>query len=323
MNKKRRIIRWTVIWIGFVFIMMSLTPIILRITHTQNDVDYVPDADVLSRNAYLYYGIDKSEAIDGLLEKYYLQGWTFAEDNNAVVNDAQAMYANKDKIIRVYFRNLTTDKIYRVKTDRISRLDIFQTFSPSVKVNGMYHGFVASFSTVGLPQGEYRLVLESIENASVSGKMDTLMYFEKRGHVFRPVTWSGVKLPEEIPATDRVIYGIDGYALSDTILTISGWGFLAENEVNDSANTKIYARIANDIDYSDYEVLYGISRPDIASVYGETHLKCGFKVEIPREHLGEGGLVLSLIIEQNGTFCQANTTKEMVFSKETGFTLEA
>lgn len=323
MNKNRRIIRWTVIWIGFVFIMMSLTPIILRITHTQNDVDYVPDADVLSRNAYLYYGIDKSEAIDGLLEKYYLQGWTFAEDNNAVVNDAQAMYANKDKIIRVYFRNLTTNKLYQVKTDRISRLDIFQTFSPNVKVNGMYHGFVASFSTVELPQGEYRLVLESIENTSVSGKMDTLMYFEKRGHIFRSVTWPGVKLLAEIPTTNQVIYGIDGCSLSEATLTISGWGFLANSEANDSTDTKAYIRIANDIDYSDYEVLYGSSRPDIATAYGETYLKCGFKVEIPREHLAEGGLSLSLILEEGGNLCEADTTKKMAFSEATGLTVES
>lgn len=292
----------------FINCLLAMTNIVATLAGVSKDVVECKTDDITTPYKSLYYGFDKIEPVDGLLEQFFIQGWVFAENDENVANEVNAMYSNKNKTIHAYLQNTTSGKIYRIKTERVSRLDIFRTFFSTINIDGMYHGFVCSFSTVKLPDGNYRFLLESKENDNISGITKTNLYFLKSGSKFRQETRPQFHIPSTILPDNAFKVGIDNVLIDNLNIKMSGWGFIEGVNIQEQlSEINTYIRVYNyDNEFLDFPLSYGYKRSDIADTFGKQYEKCGFTLDISDDFIELDQVSFQIVIEYNNAFYISN-----------------
>ena len=289
---------YNIILIVIVFVyLLSANKLILIITGKQYDVTEVTELPEIN-NERIYYDFDNKYALDTLTEDYFIQGWAFCESGSLGEPDSlRVSYENLDKKITLY---LVSDKhMYKIETDPISRLDIWQVFEESKNIHGMYHGYNAQFSTLAIKDGIYDLYILSEENEVDKSFNACAVSFEKLGTKFNRRMNTPVKNITNMKSIEMEFY-LDGAGLDSDILSLYGWGL---SQMLDMQIATTYIQATTSEGECNIFRVYNQYRDDIVGAYNNQSYKMvGYHCPIPLEFLGQGKSELRLVIQQGNDY---------------------
>lgn len=165
--RNKKFICYVLFVIVFILTMLSSNTVIAHFIDSQcvskvQFSDYKSDSDV-------YYSIDKSESLGGILEKNYIQIWAFCETE----------YDNANKKIDLIFKEPDGELAYAVSTSAQQRDDVYSVFSKELNIYNSANGAEYNFATFPMKNGDYQLYIAVVENEYDYGIVDTGMMVQK------------------------------------------------------------------------------------------------------------------------------------------------
>lgn len=141
-------------------------------------VEKINIADYLDTTANLYHYIEEVSIRGDLTESVTIQGWAFG----ATKAD------NKEKMIKLIFSSDEDTYAVTIGPDKsknaiwVQRNDLYRIDN---NIKGLMHGFIVSFSTLEIKNGEYTMYVYIKENGQDYGIVNTERKFIKANKEFR------------------------------------------------------------------------------------------------------------------------------------------
>lgn len=293
--KKRSVILIAVLIIFLIYLLFA-NQLVLYATGKQHDVIKVNELPEINDRP-IFYDFDNTYSLDNLTEEYFIQGWVFCESESmGIPYEGSVSFENLDKKVTLYL--ISDNNVYKIETKKISRLDIWEVFNVSKNIHGMYHGYNARFSTIGIKDGIYDLYILTEENEHDKAFNICNASFEKKGTRFYKRSNEPVTGIENIEKTDMEFY-LDGVYADSGALMLVGWGLSPKLEMK---NALKYIQVTNADGDTHIFRSYDQYRGDIVEAYNNNYAMVGYSCQIPLEYLTDGTNIIRLIIFDNNKY---------------------
>ena len=312
-KNKKYILPIIAVFILLVYLLFA-DKLILILCGKSNDIKHIDSSSVMTTGK-IYSAFDNMYSLDNFTHDYYIQGWAFVpSDSLGEYNERQVAYENLDKKITLYLKS--SKDSYEIPTEPVSRLDITWTFKDTANVHGVYHGYSAAFSTVGIRDGIYDLYIRSDENEKDWGIGNSGTRFLKDGKNFYLYDGNDDSEITDNPIVRDMEFHIDGvFSETSGQLGYEGWGLCPEL---DPAESQAYIKVTDILGEYHYFTAAGQFRQDLADAFQvDSYAMAGIKGAINIKSFAEGELSLQLIIENNGNYYESSSSIPVLYKDGT------
>lgn len=228
---------------------------------------------------------------ESILEDLSMSGWAFIptlEDNH------------KREVQLVFISSDNTYSVDLLLVDRPDVLRAYRTMFGDEYTKAV--GYEVEFSTANMKNGIYDVYFYCKENDINFGLVSTGKKFLKQGKTFTEYIFESEQVDGLISQTDLIYSSVDTVSSNNSILEISGWGFV---ENTDCENQEVYVKIDNGMESKTYTTEQR-SRPDVAEAYeNEQYARSGYVAKIPLEQVKAGNYQLELFVKNGDAVASA------------------
>lgn len=238
----------------------------------------------------VYGNIEDLSSVNSFTEVVRLSGWFFTETEHDSSNRNITYLLKNDKICYAL----------EDKAPAVYRNDVVAAFGDKkIPINSV--GTRMDYSLLSVENGVYDLYVFCWENEINYGLMKVDYQVIKEDGVLRKYEPQNTPLsdPIDITGDNTVFHALDSVAISNNLLTVTGWGFV---EGKDCSNQKVYIQLENG-DMHQY-LCSAVKRPDVAEAYENSQYEhCGFTVSCSTEDIPDGIYTITLLVEVDGSVC--------------------